>query len=45
MRKDLARKIAAHIRMDGKEATGVPGLSLYRKSAPTQSLPRPTSPS
>ena len=36
MRKDLARKIAAHIRMDGKEATGVPGLSLYRKSAPTQ---------
>jgi AraC-like DNA-binding protein len=22
--------------MDGKEATGVPGLSLYRKSAPTQ---------
>jgi AraC-like DNA-binding protein len=36
MRKDLARKIAAHIRMDGKEATAVPGLSLYRKSAPTQ---------
>jgi AraC-like DNA-binding protein len=36
MRRDLARKIAAHIREDGKEATAVPGLSLYRKSAPTQ---------
>jgi len=36
MRKDLARKIAAHIREDGKEATAVPGLSIYRKSAPTQ---------
>jgi AraC-like DNA-binding protein len=36
MRKDLARKIAAHLRADGKEATGVPGLSLYRKSAPTE---------
>jgi AraC-like DNA-binding protein len=36
MRKDLARKIAEHIRVDGKEATTMPGLSLYRKSAPTQ---------
>lgn len=36
MRKELARKIAAHIRVDGKEATVIPGLSLYRKSAPTQ---------
>jgi len=36
MRKDLASKIAAHIRADGIEATAVPGLSLYRKSAPTQ---------
>jgi len=36
MRRDLARKIAAHIRADGKEATVVPGLSLYRKSAPTE---------
>jgi AraC-like DNA-binding protein len=35
MRAGLARKIAAHIHLDGKEATGVPGLSLYRKSAPT----------
>jgi AraC-like DNA-binding protein len=36
MRAELARKIAAHIREDGKEATVVPGLSLYRKSAPTE---------
>ena len=36
MRAELARKIAAHIRADGKEATVVPGLSLYRKSAPTE---------
>jgi AraC-like DNA-binding protein len=36
MRKDLARKIAAHISADGIEASAVPGLSLYRKSAPTQ---------
>lgn len=36
MRKDLVRKIAAHIRADGKDATAVPGLSIYRKSAPTQ---------
>ena len=36
MRSDLARKIAAHIQLDGREATGIPGLSLYRKSAPTE---------
>jgi len=36
MRADLARRIATHIRVEGKEATGVPGLSLYRKSAPTE---------
>ncbi|MGA2834778.1 MAG: AraC family transcriptional regulator [Terracidiphilus sp.] len=36
MRKDLARKIAAHLSEDGKEATAVPGLCLYRQSAPTQ---------
>jgi AraC-like DNA-binding protein len=38
MRAGLARTIAAHIRVDGKEATGVPGLSLYRRSAPTECL-------
>jgi len=36
MRAALARKISAHIHLDGKEATGVPGLCLYRKSAPTE---------
>jgi AraC-like DNA-binding protein len=36
LRVELARKIAAHIHSDGKEATVVPGLSLYRKSAPTE---------
>jgi len=36
MRSELARKIAAHIQSDGREATGAPGLSLYRKSAPTE---------
>jgi len=38
MRVGLARKITAHIRVDGKEATGVPGLSLYRRSAPTECM-------
>jgi AraC-like DNA-binding protein len=36
MRSDLACKIAAHIQSDGREATGISGLSLYRKSAPTE---------
>jgi AraC-like DNA-binding protein len=36
MRAGLARKIAAHIAVEGKETTAVPGLSLYRKSAPTE---------
>jgi AraC-like DNA-binding protein len=36
MRAELARRIAAHIHSDGTEATCVPGLSLYRNSAPTE---------
>src|ERR1035437_6602631 len=36
MRAELARKIAAHIHLEGREATDVPGMSLYRKSAPTE---------
>jgi AraC-like DNA-binding protein len=36
MRAELARKIAAHIHLEGKEATGVQGLSLYRKAAPSE---------
>jgi AraC-like DNA-binding protein len=35
MRTELARKIAVHIHLDGRESTAVPGLSLYRKSAPS----------
>ncbi len=36
IRAELARKIAVHIQLDGREATAVPGLSLYRKSAPSE---------
>jgi AraC-like DNA-binding protein len=36
MRTELARKIVAHIHLDGVKATNVPGLCLYRKSAPTE---------
>jgi AraC-like DNA-binding protein len=36
MRAELARKIAAHIQVEGKIPTAAPGLSLYRKCSPTQ---------
>ena len=36
LRAELARKIAAHTRIDGGEVTDVPGMRLYRKSAPTE---------
>lgn len=35
MRKELARKIAAHAGSPGENRTPVPGLSLYRRTAPT----------
>ncbi|HWA93706.1 MAG TPA: AraC family transcriptional regulator [Terracidiphilus sp.] len=35
MRILLASKIAAHILREGVESTAVPGLALYRRSAPT----------
>jgi AraC-like DNA-binding protein len=35
LRAELARKIAAHSHMDGPVATDVPGLTLARRSAPT----------
>lgn len=35
MRAELARKIAVHIRIDGREVTAMPGLSLYRMSTRT----------
>jgi AraC-like DNA-binding protein len=36
MRAELARKIAAHIHVEGPVATDLPGLSLSRRCAPTE---------
>jgi AraC-like DNA-binding protein len=36
MRAELARRIAAHIHVEGPAATDVPGLRLYRRTAPTE---------
>ncbi|MGA2169469.1 MAG: AraC family transcriptional regulator [Terracidiphilus sp.] len=35
MRKDLALKIAAHAQSRGENFTAIPGLALYRRTAPT----------
>ena len=35
MRKELARKIAAHAPAPGENPTAVPGLALYRRTRPT----------
>ncbi len=35
LRAELARKIAARVRMHGEQATAIPGLTLYRLTAPT----------
>ena len=35
MRTELARQIAAHIQAAGDHATDIPGLTLYRRTAPT----------
>jgi AraC-like DNA-binding protein len=35
LRRELARKIAAHVPAAGDRATAVPGLTLYRRTAPT----------
>jgi AraC-like DNA-binding protein len=35
MRKELARKIAAHAPSPGENPTAVPGLALYRRTTPT----------
>ena len=35
MRAELARKIAARVRAPGEHATAIPGLTLYRLTAPT----------
>lgn len=39
MRAELARKIAAHVRAPGEQATAIPGLTLYRLTAPTACYP------
>jgi len=38
MRAELARKIAAHIHVEGPIDTGLPGLRLSRRSAPSECL-------
>ena len=38
MRADLARRVARHTPADGKIATPIPGLCLYRRSAPTDCM-------
>lgn len=35
MRTELVRKITAHIHTEGEEKTEMPGMSLYRRTAPT----------
>ncbi|MDE3201460.1 MAG: AraC family transcriptional regulator [Acidobacteriota bacterium] len=35
MRAQLAARIAAHMKNEGVEGTSIPGLALYRRSAPT----------
>jgi AraC-like DNA-binding protein len=35
MRRELARRIAAHATVAGELRTGIPGLSLFRRTAPT----------
>ena len=35
MRKELARKIAAHAQSTGENPTAIPGLALYRRTTPT----------
>jgi len=38
LRADLARRIVAHVRENVKEPTAIPGLCLYRRSAPTECM-------
>jgi AraC-like DNA-binding protein len=35
MRRELARRIAAHVPAAGEQATAVPALTLYRRTSPT----------
>lgn len=39
MRKELARKIAVHAPREGAQATAIPALTLYRRTAPSPCSP------
>jgi len=45
MRGELARKIAAHAPKAGEQATAIPGLTLYRRTAPSPCYPATYEPS
>lgn len=45
LRAELARKIAAHVTAVGPQATSVPGLTLYRRTAPSACSPASYEPS
>jgi AraC-like DNA-binding protein len=45
MRRELARKIAAHAPKAGAQATAIPGLTLYRRTAPSPCNPATYEPS
>jgi AraC-like DNA-binding protein len=45
MRAELARKIAKHTPAEGVQATGIPALMLYRRSAPSPCYPATYEPS
>ena len=44
-RAEMAHKVAAHTRTDGLHTTAVPGVALYRSTAPTQCGPAQYEPS
>ena len=45
LRAELAQKIAAHTRKAGEHATAIPGLVLYRRTAPSPCYPATYEPS
>ena len=45
MRRELARKIAAHVPKAGVQATAIPGLTLFRRTAPSPCHPATYEPS
>ena len=45
MRRELARKIAAHAPKAGAQVTAIPGLTLYRRTAPSPCYPARYEPS